>query len=78
MNTYYRAVRYGIERANKAGVSIPLWHPNQLRHAAATRVRQEFGLDAARTVLGHSDLKTSEIYAERDLGRAAEVARMIG
>ena len=33
---------------------IPHWHPNQLRHNAATRLRREFGLDMARAVLGHS------------------------
>jgi integrase len=54
------------------------WHPNQLRHNAATEIRRRFDLDAARTVLGHSDLKTSEVYALRDLGRALEVARTIG
>ena len=30
------------------------WHPNQLRHAFATEVRREFGLEACRAVLGHS------------------------
>lgn len=31
------------------------WHPNQLRHSLASKVRREFGLDAARTLLGHAD-----------------------
>jgi len=57
---------------------VPHWHPNQLRHTAATRIRQRFDLDAARTAQGHRDPKTSEVYAERDEGRAAEVAREIG
>lgn len=30
------------------------WHPNQLRHAFATEVRRDFGLEACRAVLGHS------------------------
>ena len=30
-------------------------------------IRQAFGLEAARTVLGHADTKVTEIYVERDL-----------
>ena len=29
------------------------YHPHQFRHTAATRIRKELGLDAARAVLGH-------------------------
>lgn len=32
------------------------WSPNQLRHYAATRIRRQHGLEAARAVLGHTDL----------------------
>jgi integrase len=71
--TYHHAIGYGCRRAG-----IASWHPNQLRHAAATRIRRAFDLEAARAVLGHSDLKTSEIYAERDEGIASAVAQAIG
>ena len=54
------------------------WSPNQLRHAMATRVRREAGIDAAKTLLGHSQLNTTGIYAEQDRQRAIEVAKMIG
>jgi hypothetical protein len=54
------------------------WSPNQLRHAAATRIRQRFGIEVVKAVLGHSDLATSEIYAERDDARARDVMREIG
>jgi len=30
------------------------WHPNQLRHSFATRVRKAHGLEAAQVLLGHS------------------------
>lgn len=33
---------------------IPSWGANRLRHAFATDVRRQFGLDACRAVLGHS------------------------
>lgn len=42
------------------------WHPNQLHHSAATRLRREFGLDVARAVLGHSSPVVTEAYAELD------------
>lgn len=54
------------------------WHPNQLRHSAATLIRRLFGLEAAQTVLGHAQASITEIYAERDLAKAVEVARSIG
>jgi integrase len=54
------------------------WNPNQLRHSAGTEVRREFGLEAAQTVLGHANADTTQIYAERDVAKAIEVARQIG
>ena len=54
------------------------WSPNQLRHALATRVRREFDLDGAKTLLGHTQVTTTQIYAEKDRARAIEIARMIG
>jgi site-specific recombinase XerC len=35
-------------------------------------------LDTARAVLGHSNLNTTEIYAERDREKAAEVMEQVG
>ncbi len=54
------------------------WSPNQLRHAAATEVRREFGLEAAQIVLGHSNANVTQVYAERDLAKGLEVAKRIG
>ncbi len=68
-----RAVHRGCERAN-----VPNWHPNQLRHTAATEFRSKFGLEAAQVLLGHSKADTTQVYAERDLKKAADVARKIG
>ena len=51
------------------------WHPHQLRHTAATNIRRQFGLEAAQLVLGHASSKiTDAIYAERDLGKIADIA----
>ncbi len=47
------------------------WHPNQLRHTAATLIRKQFGLEAAQLVLGHSSaMITDAVYAERDAGQS--------
>ena len=54
------------------------WHPNQLRHAFATRVRRERGLEAAQVLLGHSRADVTEVYAQRNEAVAIEVAREIG
>ena len=54
------------------------WSPNQLRHAAATEIRREFGLEAAQVILGHAKADVTQIYAERDLKKGFEVARRIG
>lgn len=54
------------------------WSPNQLRHRAASAIRKEFGLEASQVILGHSQLSTTQIYAERDITKGLEVAAKIG
>jgi site-specific recombinase XerC len=54
------------------------WAPKQLRHAAATEIRRQFGLEAAQVILGHSQANVTQVYAERDIARGIEVAREIG
>jgi hypothetical protein len=54
------------------------WHPNQLRHAKATEIRREAGLDAARAVLGHRSPQITEVYAEIDVNKAAAVMEQLG
>lgn len=56
--TYRRA----IERACEAA-GVPTFTPHRLRHLAATRVRAELGVDAARALLGHSLASITEIYS---------------
>jgi integrase len=58
--------------------AVPHWHPHQLRHTKATEIRREFGLDAARAVLGHRSPKITEVYAEIDVNKAAEVMERLG
>jgi integrase len=54
------------------------WHPNQLRHSAATRLRRVFGLDVAKAVLGHSSVMPTQVYAEQDQAAAADAMRKTG
>jgi hypothetical protein len=44
----------------------------------ATRLRREFSLETAGAVLGHSDLATSQIYAEKDARLARQAMEKIG
>ena len=58
---------------------VPRWHPHQLRHTYATRVRARYGLEAAQILLGHSSaLVTDAVYAERDMAKAQKIAQQIG
>jgi integrase len=54
------------------------WHPNQLRHSTATAIRRKYGAEAAQAVLGHAELSTTEIYAEKSLEAARQIMREIG
>lgn len=71
--SYGRAVRRACESAG-----VPHWHPHQIRHAYATRVRASHGLDAAQAILGHKHARVTEIYAAKSTGLAKMVAEDIG
>ena len=72
-SSYGQAIRRACERAG-----VPRWHSYQLRHNAGTRLRAEFGLDVARTILGHAKIDSTQLYAEQDHARAMEVTAKIG
>jgi integrase len=54
------------------------WHPHQLRHTTATRVRKNHGLDAVQALLGHKHISTTEVYAELDVEKAVQAMRNVG
>jgi site-specific recombinase XerC len=54
------------------------WHPHQLRHNAGTRLRKQYGLEAARVVLGHRSSAVAEIYAEIDHTKARQIMAEVG
>lgn len=87
--SYRRAIHRAVDLANQKRQNavkqggpqprrLPRWSPNRLRHAAATEIRKQFGLEAAQVALGHRQADVTQIYAERNLTLAAEVARKIG
>lgn len=69
--------RRAIERACKAA-KIPTWSPHRLRHNAGTRLRKEFGIETARAALGHTSAAVTEIYAELDFNKVADVMAKVG
>jgi integrase len=88
-DSYNRAIQRACTKADLAAhtsdpsipadqVVVPSWRPNQLRHSVATKIRRDYGLEAAQVVLGHSRADVTEIYAERDLARAESVMRDVG
>lgn len=87
--TYARAIDYACRKAfpppaglndeaAKAWRKDHHWHPNQLRHTAATRIRQQFGAEAAQQVAGHRHLRTTEIYAERNEEAVRRIVAQVG
>jgi site-specific recombinase XerD len=56
---------------------VPEWGPNRLRHSRATEL-WDYGLDLVKTILGHSKVETSQVYAEKDMLAAMELVSKIG
>ncbi len=71
------ALRHAIKRAAQKA-QVKDWHPYQLRHACATRIRREMGLDAASKTLGHSGVDVTQVYAELSDSTARDVALRLG
>lgn len=54
------------------------WHPHRLRHTAGTRLRKEYGLEAAQVILGHATLQVTQIYAEKNVASAMRIMGEVG
>ena len=68
---------YAIHKACRAA-GVPVWGPNRLRHNAATFLRKQFGIEAARVILGHTSAAVTEVYAEMDRAKAADIMSVVG
>ncbi|HCS54020.1 tyrosine-type recombinase/integrase [uncultured Rubinisphaera sp.] len=83
VDSYRRAITYAISKLNRQREAdgkdlIPQWYPLQLRHSRATEIRKDFGIEAAQVSLGHSHADVTQVYAERNLGLAIEIAKKTG
>lgn len=78
--SYRRAIEYAIKKGNKAHGKdyIKHWTPHQLRHTAATKIRDKLGIEAACAILGHADITATQIYARMRKETATEAARQLG
>ena len=54
------------------------WHPQQLRHNAATRMRKDYGLYAAPVILGHKSPAITGVQAEIGAAKAVEITVEVG
>ncbi len=54
------------------------WHPNQLRHAHGTAVRERYCLEGAQVALGHERADVTQVYAEKNLALADRIAAEMG
>lgn len=74
-DSYRQAIGYGFDKAQRQKVTLVRWHPNQLRHLIATEVSQSLGQQAAQRWLGHADLDTTAIYAEKEVTELVAIAK---
>ena len=67
--SYGKAIAFACKQAK-----IPIWAPNQLRHSAATKIRESEGIEGASVILGHKSLDVTQVYAEKSKKLAINVA----
>ncbi len=71
------AIAHAVGKASKVA-NVAHWHPYQLRHAFASKVRKVHGLEAAQVLLGHARADVTQVYAERNEELATRVAAQVG
>lgn len=67
-----------VDRATRGLPPIPRWTPYQIRHTRATEFREQFGIEHTSTLLGHSIMSTTEMYARPNRKKAAEIMAKVG
>ena len=68
-----QTLRRAIDRAG-----VPSWTLAQLRHSAAVRITDSFGIETTRQVLGHSNVAMSRHYSQGSDSAAKKAAKKIG
>jgi integrase len=59
-----------------AGVGV--WSPHRIRHARATELAEAHGIETTAVVLGHADIRSTQVYVEKRPVVATELMRLIG
>jgi integrase len=54
------------------------WNPHRLRHNAGTRIREAYGVEMARIILGVSSISVATIYAEESREEAHKIMGELG
>jgi integrase len=76
--SYRHAILYGIKRAKQAGVVVECFSPNQIRHGIATDLLNfTESRETAQYHLGHKQLNTTGIYAEKQLQLQEKIAQKV-
>jgi len=76
--SYWRALDYAFKKAAAEGNELARWFPNQLRHSRATELRKKYGVEGSRVSLGHAKVESTQIYAEKDVALAIQIALETG
>lgn len=73
--SYRRAIHYGFKRAEREGLELERFNPNQLRHSIVTFISGRFGRQKAQRFAGHENLDATAIYDESEISEMIELAR---
>ncbi|NNJ24031.1 tyrosine-type recombinase/integrase [Alienimonas chondri] len=74
---YRQSIHRAVRQARDDGKDVPTWSPNQLRHAIATAAGEQFDLEGASALLGHSGTAATAIYAKTTDRKLAKYARQL-
>lgn len=61
------------KRMRPLGMAGRRWHRHQLWRSAATGLRKQYGLEAAKVILGHQTLQVTETCAEKNVHAAQRI-----
>lgn len=76
-DSYRQALRYGFAKAERSGVAIERFTPNQMRHTIVSYISRQFGQQPAQRYAGHESLDATKIYTEIDISEVIAVARQL-
>lgn len=74
----FPAPEHATEKQQLEWIKSHRWTPLQLRHSYLTEVRAQFGIEGAQHAGGHSRADVTQVYAEKSLALATEIALKLG